>query len=158
VITILSSFMALTIFTAANCYACDCVTPSEPESFKAADFVFSGKVIRIDNSGPIDLFTFKVEQSLKGNNSDEIIIAGEKSDCDFDFALNGTYKVYARKFKGQLFAGACSGTKALIVASSSQRDLEASKSPDNYQKILLITGLSTLTLLSIGLLILKYKK
>ena len=93
--------------------ACDCAEPPEQESFRRADVVFEGKVVRVDDAHRPAVFTFAVQKVLKGSAVDEISITGTGTNCDDYFRLNVTYRVYARHFENKLVTGQCSGNRVL---------------------------------------------
>jgi hypothetical protein len=95
------------------CFACDCVTLPEKESFQNADVVFEGEVVRINETTGDITYTFRVQKSLKGVNSGEVTIVEGHTNCDSVFAKDVIYRVYAKTFQNKLSAGQCSGTKVL---------------------------------------------
>lgn len=116
--TKLFATLAMLLLAAVVCLACDCNTLSPSESFQAADLVFVGSVVTSDKSDGYLKSTFRVEQILKGSNSNEIVIAGQMSDCDFAFQTGEAYIVYARQSQSRLIASTCMSTTAIYVPSA----------------------------------------
>jgi len=101
-----------TISVAATvCFACDCNTLSPSDSFKAADLVFVGNVIKSDKSESEVTTTFRMEQVLKGIDNGQVVITGYMSDCDYSFYTGNAYIVYARRSEGKFIASICMSTK-----------------------------------------------
>ena len=109
--TFVSLILAFTLAATSISRACDCMTLSASESFESADTVFFGSVINVERTASSLNYTFKVGEILKGASANEIVITSRMTNCDFSFALNGVYIVYARKFESQLVVSACSATK-----------------------------------------------
>ena len=91
--------------------AFDCAAPPEKESFQRAELVFEGAVIRIDRVNERAAYTFKVHEVLKGSASSEVTITTDYSSCGAHFLPDIIYRVYARRFQGELMTGACSGNR-----------------------------------------------
>ena len=160
----LFSITALIFLTAISGFACDCLTLSETQSFEKADAVFIGKVIHVNNQGSNTIFTLKVEKSLKGLNTEEMKIMGARSNCDAQFYLGWKYIVYAQKSDRKYFASSCLSTKVLEgpnePSTNSNSTTLNSTVPwhNNVRKIFLVTVLSVLGSLLIGLLVRKLRK
>ena len=103
------------LLAAEVCFACDCNTLSPSESFKAADLVFVGSVASSDQSAGYVNSKFRIEQVLKGSNREEVVIAGQMTDCDFAFQTGYAYIVYARQSESRLFASTCMSTRAIYA-------------------------------------------
>ena len=105
--------LTLTLTAARTTVSFDCATLSERESFKVADVVFDGEVIRITRVDQNPQYTFRVDYRLKGFVGREVTILGGHTNCDATFAPNTIYRVYARYYNGKLTSGVCSGNKVL---------------------------------------------
>ena len=113
-VAVLPVFVLLSVTAmSGTALACDCVERSEKESFRHADLVFEGEVIRIAEANYRTVYTFAVTKVLKGSIDREVIITGSGSNCDADFRPKVIYRVYARKFEDKLISGQCSGNKEL---------------------------------------------
>ena len=110
-IALLLLFLILAM--ARTTLACDCFVLDEKESFRRAELVFEGEVVRIagDNQRPV--YTFAVQKLLKGSAVREVNIYSTGSNCDSDFSPNIIYRVHARRYEGKLISGQCSGNKVL---------------------------------------------
>jgi hypothetical protein len=161
---ILFGFLATIILTMGNIFACPCFVSTAADDFRNADAVFFGKVIEITPSGSSSLFTFKVEKSWKGVNTEEVVIPSGETDCDIDFALNEIYVVYARNDGGQLLTGKCTGTAELVYANEQLKDLRYKPTIPlvparrNYWQVIYITGAFVLISLLIGFLVMRVRK
>ena len=161
---LLISTTALILLTAISCFACDCLTLSETQSFETADTVFIGNVIHVDNQGSNAIFTLKVEKSLKGFYTEEMRITSAMSDCDAQFYLGWKYIVYAQKSDGKYFASSCLSTKALEGGNDPSNKSNATTLNyaahwhNNIRKIFTVTALSVLGSILIGLLVRKLRK
>jgi hypothetical protein len=167
VITVLIGIVAIAVLTAVSCFACDCLDLTEAQSFERADAVFIGRVIDIqdiDVQGqlPKAIFTFTVEKSLKGVDSEEWKITSHLSDCDAGFYLGWKYIVYAQKFEREYHAGSCLSTRALEGPPAPSNNSMTLNSTEpwyrNSRKIMLFTLLSVLGLFFIGLLVREIRK
>lgn len=112
--TLLLSTLALifTLIASNTTLACSCVTPPASESFRRADVVFEGEVIRKAEI-PRGPYTFRVSKLLKGSPLSEITILGTGTNCDAWFTTDVVYRVYAYYFQGKLISHQCSGNKIL---------------------------------------------
>ena len=93
--------------------AFDCVDSPEKENFQRAELVFEGEVIRIDRANERVAYTFKVHKLLKGSAPGEVTITTDYSSCSAHFLPDIVYRVYARRFQGELMTGACSGNRVI---------------------------------------------
>lgn len=94
--------------------ACDCITSRPSESFKRAEIVFEGELLR-KTQGHYAEYTFSVSKMLKGGVVSEITIYRTGMNCDAYFDSDTVYRVYAYTFEGKLRSGQCSGNKILRV-------------------------------------------
>lgn len=102
-------------------YACSCSSPQSPEKeFVGADFVFTGKVIKVEQANNLagELVvnvTFEVIKSYKGNKDKLITVntAPHGKSCGISFEQNNQYLVYASINLGKLSANSCSRTSEL---------------------------------------------
>lgn len=109
------SILVLMLITGARALAWDCVSSSPEESFRRADVVFEGEVVRVDRNkdDTSTTYTFSVSKILKGPRVKEVTIFGTGSSCSATFVRNVAYRVYASEYKGKLMSGACSGNVVL---------------------------------------------
>lgn len=101
------------LITSDTTLACDCITAPPSESFKRADLVFKGEVVRKTEIPIRGAFIFRVGKVLKGSPVSEITIAGTGYNCDAWFTTDVVYRVYAHHFQGKLISNQCSGNKIL---------------------------------------------
>ena len=139
------------LLAARVCFACDCNTLSPAESFKAADLVFVGSVVSSDQSAGYENSKFRVEQILKGSNREEVVIAGQMTDCDFAFQTGYAYIVYARQSESRFFASACMSTRTIYVPSARPALIHYT-SPPRYGYKAIIAGGVILFALVVGYL------
>lgn len=109
------AILFLMLITGARVLAWDCSTSSPEESFRRADVVFEGEVVRVDRNkeDSSTTYTFSVSKILKGPNVKEVTVFGTGSSCSATFVQDVAYRVYAREYKGKLMSGACSGNVVL---------------------------------------------
>lgn len=93
--------------------AFDCAEASPAESFRRADFVFEGEVVRVNYDRNGTIYTFRIDKSLKGNVSGQIVITGGTSSCDATFSPQLQYLVYAKKSGDKIVSGQCAGNRVL---------------------------------------------
>jgi len=115
-LSITAGTLSLLLYTSSVCFACDCVTLSQAESFRRADLVFEGEVIRITQTGIETAYTLRVQKVLKGQAQNEVVLHGGRTNCDYKFSPDITYLVYARYYEKKLITSACSGSKVLKVS------------------------------------------
>jgi len=140
--------------------ACDCLTGTPEESFKDADVVFEGELIRSTKLAASEMswktiaYTFAVSKSLKGPAEREITIVEGNSNCDYFFFPNTVYRVYARRSDNELISGTCFGNKVLESRKiRSFSGIQASSFPWRwYTKAIVIAGIGLVTLLIVGFL------
>ena len=87
------------------------MTPPASESFKRADLVFEGEVVRKTEIPIRGAYIFRVSKLLKGSPVSEITIAGTGYNCDAWFTTDVVYRVYADYVHGKLISNQCSGNK-----------------------------------------------
>ena len=107
--TVLPALIVL-LFAYSVAYGCDCATLNSEESFRQAESVFQGRVIRIEPIGSDQKVTFEVRRFLKGGSTDYVSLYQEGSNCDFQFVEGWSYLVYADEVGGKLSASTCSRT------------------------------------------------
>ena len=110
-LTMLSLFIV--VLAGSKSFACDCSTRSPDESFREADVVFEGQVVRITPTDQGTAYTFQVGRLLKGTPTREITLFQLNTDCDSEFGRDVIYKVFAKKFEERLSSGTCSGNQVL---------------------------------------------
>lgn len=116
----LLSFLVFSALLTANpqpVYACSCIIPGTPaEEMEKSDAVFSGEVIKIDDSSSYGYdVTLQVLETWKGTEGSLIKvhtgIGG--GDCGFGFKEGEEYLVYASLTDGELQVYSCSLTGIL---------------------------------------------
>lgn len=112
-IHLISSAVWLVLMLSSTAWACDCVTGSPAESFRNADVVFHGELIRITPTSSGTAYTFRVKEVFKGSPASELTLEQGSTDCDATFAPNILYRVYARRSEGKLFSGSCFGNELI---------------------------------------------
>ena len=113
-ITLLPVFLLVFVLAiGGTSLAFDCAAVSEKESFKRAELVFDGEVIRTHQVNERPAYTFKVHQLLKGSAGSEVTVITNDSSCGAHFLPNIVYRVYATRFQGLLTTGACSGNREI---------------------------------------------
>jgi hypothetical protein len=123
-IALLTVFLLLLVLgTAKTSLACECADLPEKESFRRADLVFEGEVVRVAQADHRTDYTFAVHKLLKGSAINEVIITGTGTDCDEYFSSNVVYRVYARRFEDRLITGQCFGNK--VVKTKKQKRARA---------------------------------
>jgi len=147
--------LLLMLFAARTCLACDCVTLTPEESFRRADTVFEGQVVRSAQVGQDTAYTFAVNKSLKGSDMSEVIIFEGVTNCNSQFSPDVLYRVYAHRFQERLTSGVCSGNQ--VLETKEARPLQIgwqNISPWQcwYVKIALIVSLALLLCLLIRFL------
>ena len=113
--TLLLSTLGLffTLLASHTTLACDCMIPTASESFRRADLVFEGEVVRKTEIPIRSAYIFRVSKLLKGSPVNEITIAGTGTNCDAWFTTDVVYRVYAHYFHGKLISNQCSVNKIL---------------------------------------------
>ena len=143
-LSITAGTLSLLLYTSSVCFACDCLTLSQAESFRRADLVFEGEVIRITQSGIETAYTFRVQKVLKGQAQTEVVLHGGGTDCDDEFSPDTTYLVYARYYEDKLITSICSGNKVLRVsrkdATSAVVSTDSSTASKNRYAIIILGG------------------
>jgi hypothetical protein len=100
--------------------ACSCSDPGVRERFRAADYVFVGRVIEMSPLAPDDvsplavsLVKFSVEGQWKGSKKAEVTAVADfdmPGMCgDLNLAVGGRYLIYAPVEKGRLLVHADCG-------------------------------------------------
>jgi hypothetical protein len=105
--------LVVTLIAGQTALACDCPAIPESESFRRADIVFEGEVVRKTDALPNRTYTFRVNKLLKGSPVSEVIVGGTGTNCDEHFDVDVIYRVYARTVDGKLITHQCFGNKAL---------------------------------------------
>ena len=108
--TVLPALIVM-LFAYSVAYGCDCATLTSEESFRQADLIFQGRVVRIESSGLDRIVTFEVKRFLKGPSTNYISLYQGKSNCDFQFVEGWGYLVYANAVGGRFVASTCSSTQ-----------------------------------------------
>jgi hypothetical protein len=106
--------------TAQPCLACTCAPATPRQHARAADVVFTGRVVNIvrpapDNSmGDDDVRVwFRVGRTFKGGTRAHRVVRTNESGaaCGFTFRRGARYTVFAYREKQRLTTLLCSGTK-----------------------------------------------
>lgn len=109
----------------SNLYACRCKdTLGVFQAYLHSSHVYVGKVISIKDSVHHKDVTFLVSQNIKHTYKDTITLRVGHTSCDWRFAQDSTYLIYAQQGeKGILSANLCSRTKLLSSATSELKEL-----------------------------------
>lgn len=110
--------LVFTLLSGQKAWACDCVTLSPSESFKNADVVFEGHLLRVQREPGNEIFftyVFSVDKTVEGPILKTVTIEGSYSDCDANFVADVQYRVYARIYNGKLGTGSCAGNEVVAV-------------------------------------------
>lgn len=110
------------VIRASPAFACSCAGYTPAEAFAAADAVFVGRVVEVDESvfGPIIgsadpvTVTFDVSSVRKGSvpANAKVQTARDGASCGYDFAEGGFYLVHASA-GDPLTTGLCSGNEVV---------------------------------------------
>lgn len=103
-----------------------CMT--EPKSVegavKASKAVFSGKVVSFKEENGLKQARFKVAESWKGVETEEVIVLVNARLAESPrYRVGESYLVFAVERDGKLFTGACSRTKQLDRAAEDLKQL-----------------------------------
>ena len=151
VVTVTAVLLAL-LLGAGVCLACDCLDLSAPDSFKAADLVFVGSAVTVNNSGTEGNTAFRVEQVLKGTQTGQVVISGHMTDCDRLFQSGNAYVVYARQSDGKFVAPTCLATHVLPGLVAQQPIIRYTSSP-RYGYRAVVAGVILLLALGLGYIV-----
>ncbi len=108
-----------------------CVAPPESVegTYKRAAAVFVGEVIEVKDVGALKRARFRVEQSWKGVETDEVAILATRTAESPHYHVGGRYLVFAGLQNGRLFTGNCSRTKRVEKAQEDLRQLGPGQKP-----------------------------
>jgi len=146
-IAFLLLFPFLVHFSTTPSYACSCIQPgSAAEELERSDFVFSGKVIEINDSNAnatiqssADLLEvyFEVSTTWKGVDETEVRIFTERdsASCGFNFNIDDEYLVYGNENNGKKMVNLCSKTTLLANASEDLTALGEGQQPSKEVKL-----------------------
>jgi hypothetical protein len=138
VIFLLPGVLALLIFAQIDVLACGCVTIGNPtleqrvkSSLGQSKIAFSGIANEVSRNAKNFGFTtkFKVDEYWKGLSTEEIIIIGDGSSCEYPFTVGEKYLVYAYISKDVLTTGACIGNTKLVDAAEELKILGKGEKP-----------------------------
>jgi hypothetical protein len=148
------------LFAYSVAYGCDCTTMNQEESFRRAETVFMGKVVRIEPTGLRQKVTLEVKRVLKGESTNYVsLYQGRPSSCDYQFVQGGRYLVYANAYDGELSASICSSTTVFNYRGCGSGRLRTrnymylgglSPSRFSYGEMALITAFCVSVSLSVG--------
>ena len=122
--------------------ACSCIEQSVSQQIAQSEFIFIGKVTKInrpiftlDSSDPIKV-TLDVSKGFKGSFGDSIAVltTQDSASCGYSFEENGEYLVYATSENGNLNTNLCTGTKRLDEANEDLAELNLISPSDNNQE------------------------
>ena len=102
------------VATPVTAVACSCAPPPSPsEAEEAADAVFTGTVVEMEQEGGSVRVRLHVDEARKGADTDEIVVhtAASPAACGFTFRLDKTYLVYAHRSDDQLRVSLCSRSR-----------------------------------------------
>jgi hypothetical protein len=154
--------IVLLLLSSETALACFCVKSTPAENFQAADAVFYGKVVSVDDQSGA---RFQVGKSWQLVGEEEAVVyTGDpaKEGCAWEFRKGESYIVYASMQKGKLYTDQCSGTTWLLYAEDQLRDVQGRPeiplkeadsrvAPGFKMKVALITAVSVLLSVSLGL-------
>ena len=114
----------VSVFMAAEVFACSCAPPPPPkEALAASSAVFTGKVVAVEDVGDFQRsVTIEVASSWKGVKAKTVTVktAKDSAACGYGFEKGKSYLVYAREVKeGEakvLSTNLCSRTRTLAEA------------------------------------------
>ena len=96
--------------------------------FKNSTAVFSGEVVQIRSGVNFLQAQFRVEQSWKGVEAEEVSVFTENAAESTHYRVGEKYLVFAGIRDGKLFTGICSRTKILEYAEDDLKQLGEGKS------------------------------
>jgi hypothetical protein len=108
------------VATALPCFACTCAAATPRQHARAADVVFTGRVVKIvrpapDNAIGDDWMRVRFDAGLtyKGRARAGRVVRTNESGaaCGFRFRRGKRYTVFAYRHKGRLETNICTGTK-----------------------------------------------
>ncbi|MBM6616230.1 hypothetical protein [Bacillus suaedaesalsae] len=144
-VMLLTFLLSLTLLSPSQSFACSCMAPgSVEEEFSKVNAVFSGKVIRIEESSPSspDDFmpvkvVFEVKNTWKGTQDSEVAVftGTDSASCGYSFVQGKNYLVYATESEGKLITSLCSITKPLAAADKDLSILKDGEQPTKITKI-----------------------
>jgi len=136
--------VSLPLLCSVGALACVCPSFSgetlEQETasrFRDAKAVFAGKVVKLEKvDGETSRLrtTIKVERWWKGELSEEIVLVGDGSSCDYYFTLGEKYLVFAYEREGRLKTGSCSRNVTLDKAAVQLRVLGKGVRPKKVER------------------------
>lgn len=118
--------------------ACGCGgTTSVATAFRGADLVFAGTVTRVEGAKPWTrvnadgsvsaglgteppVTTFEIAHVFKGRAGRQVVIVGDRSDCDVPFKHAEAWLVYAQTREGRVVTEKCTRTRLRTEAEASQ--------------------------------------
>ncbi|WP_404427909.1 hypothetical protein LG296_08160 [Ureibacillus chungkukjangi] len=129
-IAFLLMFPFVVNFSTTSSFACSCGQPgSAVEEMDRSDFVFSGKVLDIQDTNK-SLFSqssaglleihFEVSNTWKGVNETEALIFTEResASCGYNFTIDEEYLVYGNNEGGKKRVSLCSKTTLMSEAAA----------------------------------------
>ena len=104
--------------------------PSVSEALAKSDVVFTGSVsaIGLDYAKQQRITTFRVARVFKGAASNSVRVTSA-IECEYNFARDGYYLVFANRSSGRLYSGLCSGSRPISPASPAPPELGAGRPP-----------------------------
>jgi hypothetical protein len=142
--------LSLVLLAHAETLACQCrevydetVEQGTLRRLGESKAVFSGKVIEeharlVGTTLKVGYVTttIKVEHWWKGGTSEEIVLVGWRSSCDFAFTLGKEYLVFAHEHEGKLQTHACSRNQNLDEAEAELKALGKGVKPKGTSLLL----------------------
>lgn len=132
-------WLLLALISGRAALACSCVPPGPPQAeFERAQAVFAGWVVErqgpqggFQSSAEPVSYLFQVEQTWKGPNQSQIVVASPASSasCGYEFEFNRQYLVYAFKGEDGLSTNLCSRTRPVVEAEEDLAFLGAGSLP-----------------------------
>jgi len=106
------------------------VQPKSVEgTFRKSDAVFVGEVIEVKDAGGLKEARFRVEQSWKGVETEEVFVLATRTAESPRYQISERYLVFASLQNGKLLTGNCSRTKKVERAQEDLQQLGEGKKP-----------------------------
>ncbi len=128
------------VIPASSAYACRCVSASPPESLRAADAVFTGRLVDSESlsDGYERVFTIRVGRVFKGTVApvEEVASQSGEASCGLDLHGDGPFLVFADATGSQpggprYFSDSCTGTRRVTERQPVPEGLVPASSTDS---------------------------
>ncbi|MGE0788571.1 MAG: hypothetical protein AB7S26_23065 [Sandaracinaceae bacterium] len=127
-----ASLLVASLLASRPASACSCMAaPPAREALEAADAVFEGRVVSIEDEGPMRAVTFEVVQYWKGADQERIVVrtGASSAACGIAFEVDTSWLIYAEQRPDGLGTGLCSRTRRIEEAENDLAVLEAGVVP-----------------------------